>query len=105
MPDDIEEQEDLRDYLRTREEGGQWLFEVARVGWEGQHEPYLEWIPFRCWKINPDPARLKKATAAALSSPRFFSRCETCKVTHNVGHMRAGDLCCGCAEKHHGIIY
>jgi hypothetical protein len=99
------ERDDLEGFFRATQAEGGWLFEVAVVQWHGPHSPELRWHVFRRWKRPPDAARLARARAAALSTPRFFRLCTTCNTRRNAGHMHDRDLCQKCAAEHHGIVY
>lgn len=102
MPDDPD---DLNDYFRVRTDGRDgWSFEVGVAEWDG-HTPSLRWMPPRHWKSAPDAARPDRARAAALAMPRIFRRCTTCGTVNNAGHLFGRDLCQGCAERHHGVIF
>jgi hypothetical protein len=100
--DDPDENED---YFRVRAHATGWVFEVGIVEWGAPNQPEVRWRAFRDWKRLPDTARVARARAAALGTPRFFRRCKMCVRVTNVGHMFSVDLCQGCAQEQHGVVY
>jgi hypothetical protein len=87
----------LNEHTRLVSTSDQHRFEVLHATGARPVEPEEHWRPFRIWKRPPDAARLQRAGAAVLKSPRHVRRCEQCRTLTLAGESW-GSLCTPCAE-------
>lgn len=94
----------LSDSLRTVEQGTETVLEAVRVRWRSVAEPTGEWGEVRRWSALPAQEELTAAKTSALEDPRFFARCQVCRLRFVNGHMWKPDICQRCASRHWGVI-
>lgn len=99
---------ELDRFFRCERTAAGWEFQVMQISWLRPDGPCEEaWKSYRCWRTEPDAARLAQAKASALLAPRFFRACRFCDRRDATGNMviQNGASCMDCAEKHLGIIF
>lgn len=78
--------------------------EVGVISWPSSH-PQLDWLPVAWLPAASSAADCYRARRRVLMQRRFFGVCKTCGQRHARGHMHDRQLCTGCAEQQHQMIF
>ncbi len=100
-----DEQALLNELIRARQVADGVQIEVAVISWPQCHQPQLDWLAVTLLAAGSRDADIYRARRRVLMQRRFFGLCKTCGQRHARGHMLNRQLCTGCAEQHHHMIF
>lgn len=78
---------------------------VGVIRWLSSHEPQLDWLPVTRLPVGSSEADIYRARRRLLMQRRFYGLCQTCSQRYARGHMHDRQLCTGCAEQQHQMIF
>ena len=100
-----DEQALFDELTRARQTADGVQIEVGLISWPRSHQPQLDWLPVARLPAASREADIYRARRRVLMQRRFFSLCQTCGQRYARGHMLNRQLCTGCAEQQHHMIF
>ncbi len=99
------ESELLAEFVRVDRKDENIAVMVLEIAWEGPHKPVDRWTLAKTLHAASSDSEVADATRSVLSDQRFFSTCGECNQRMPLGWMDDQELCQGCAERNHGVVY
>jgi len=78
---------------------------VHEIRWEGPHTPIHTWAVGNRLSATASETEIENATAGILEDDGYFRVCNECGERKPLGWMLDEDICQGCAQAKHGIVY
>ena len=101
-PNDLEL---MQDFLRVQRTLDNVTIEVLTIDWKGPHTPASTWKPGAILAASTPEEKVQQTMQRLLKNRRYFRLCRECQERNSVGWMLDHQICQGCAQNNHGIVF
>jgi len=101
----MNDQELAKEFIQVdRGEAGVQL-RVRHIRWDGPGTPVACWLDAKLLPAGTTDSVIQEEVGRILEDAAHFGVCAECHERNPVGWMHRRDLCQGCAERNHGVVY
>jgi hypothetical protein len=80
-------------------------FLVQVITWSSPHTPVSAWETWKTLDHRPGQSERDSLLSHVLADPKYFGICAECGERGPLGWMHSAEVCQGCAQKNHGVVY
>ncbi len=78
---------------------------VQVISWPSPHTSVSDWEIWRRVDGNVAKTEFETLCAQLLDDPKYFGMCVECGERNPSGWMHSKQVCQGCAQQNHGVVY